>query len=34
MQSVAVRADAGGNFLLEGLDPLADLRLTAELDGR
>jgi Carboxypeptidase regulatory-like domain len=34
LQSVAVRADSNGSFLLEGLDPLADLRLTAESDGR
>jgi hypothetical protein len=29
-QSVAARTDAAGAFLLEGLDPLADLRLTAQ----
>jgi Carboxypeptidase regulatory-like domain len=34
LQSVAVRTDSSGNFLLEGLDPLADLRLTAESTGR
>ncbi len=34
LQSVAVRTDSGGNFLLEGLDPLADLRVTAESAGR
>ena len=34
LQSVAVRTDSSGHFLLEGLDPLADLRLTAESIGR
>ena len=34
LQSVAVRTDSSGSFLLDGLDPLADLRLTAESDGR
>jgi hypothetical protein len=34
LQSVAVRTDSSGRFLLEGLDPLADLRITAESDGR
>ena len=34
LQSVAVRTDSSGNFLLEGLDPLEDLRVTAESDGR
>jgi hypothetical protein len=34
MQSVAVRTDSSGRFLLEGLDPQTDLRLTAESDGR
>ncbi|MFI5457341.1 MAG: carboxypeptidase regulatory-like domain-containing protein [Isosphaerales bacterium] len=32
-QSVAARTDTGGSFRLEGLDPLADLKLTAESDG-
>ena len=34
MQSVAVRTDSSGRFLLEGLDPQTDLRLEAESDGR
>ncbi len=34
LQSVAVRSDPGGAFLLEGLDPLADLRLSADAEGR
>ncbi len=34
LQSVAVRTDSSGHFLLEGLDPLADLRLEAESAGR
>ncbi len=34
LQSVAVRTDSSGRYLLEGLDPLVDLRLTAETDGR
>ena len=34
LQSVAVRTDSSGRYLLEGLDPLVDLRLTAESDGR
>ena len=34
LQSVAVRTDSSGRFLLEGLDPLADLRLIAESPGR
>ena len=33
LQSVAARTDSSGTFLLEGLDPLADLRLTAESKG-
>ncbi|MGO9467664.1 MAG: carboxypeptidase regulatory-like domain-containing protein [Isosphaeraceae bacterium] len=32
-QSVAARTGPSGTFLLDGLDPLADLRLTAEADG-
>jgi hypothetical protein len=32
-QSVAARTGPSGTFLLEGLDPLADLRLTAEANG-
>ncbi len=34
LQSVAVRTDTSGRFLLDGLDPLADLQLTAESDDR
>ncbi len=34
LQSVAVRTDSVGGFLLDGLDPVADLRLTACSDGR
>ena len=34
LQSVAVRTDSSGSFVLEGLDPLADLKLTAESTGR
>ena len=34
LQSVAVRTDSNGRFLLDGLDPLVDLRLTAESVGR
>ena len=33
LQSVATRTDAQGMFVLEGLDPLADLRLRADADG-
>ncbi len=33
LQSVAVRTDSVGGFLLDGLDPVADLRLTALSDG-
>ncbi|MEJ7637727.1 MAG: carboxypeptidase-like regulatory domain-containing protein [Singulisphaera sp.] len=33
-QSVAVRTDPSGAFLLEGLDPLADLRLSADAGDR
>ena len=33
-QSVAARTDSSGRFLLEGLDPVADLSLTALSDGR
>ncbi len=34
LQSVAVRTDSSGRFLLDGLDPLVDLRVTAESVGR
>jgi Carboxypeptidase regulatory-like domain len=33
LQSVAARTDPSGTFRLDGLDPLADLRLTAESNG-
>ncbi len=34
LQSVAARTYSNGTFLLEGLDPLADLHLTAQAEGR